>query len=186
LEISEEIGDVIISTMPMIILGHIALAREEYGRAKGIYLRCLNISQRAGFNYSLQTSSKYLAKVSLLMSDYVEAEKYLVQCLTLSKEVGFVRDVINLLYEFARLKAAQNDLEEAVKLLALVIDHPTSNQIRWLEGRIRDSAKNLLAKLEAELVPETYSAALERGRDLDLDDTVTDLTGGRFSEERRI
>jgi len=163
----------------MIILGHVALACEEYERAKGIYLRCLNISQRAGFNYSLQTSSKYLAKVSLLMSDYVEAEKYLVQCLTLSKEVGFVRDVINLLYEFARLKAAQNDLEEAVKLLVLVIAHPTSNQIRWLEGRIRDSAKNLLAKLEEELSPEVYTTAIERGQELDLDKIVTDFIGGK-------
>lgn len=184
LDLSEEIGDVIVSTMPMTILGHVALAREEYESAKQFYLRSLKIAQRTGFNYSLQTSSKYLAKVSFLMSDYVEDEKYLVQCLTLSKEVGFVRDVINLLYEFARLKAAQNDLEEAVELLVLVIDHPTSNQIRWLEGRIRDSAKSLLAKLEAELPPVTYSAALERGQELDLENTVNDLTGRRSSERK--
>jgi predicted ATPase/DNA-binding CsgD family transcriptional regulator len=173
----EEIGDVIGSTMPMTILGHVALAREEYESAKGFYLRCLKISQRTGFNYSLQTSSKYLAKVSFLMSDYVEAEKYLVQCLTLSKEVSFVRDVINLLYEFARLKAAQNNLEEAVKLLVLVIEHPTSNQTRWLEGRIRDSAKSLLAELETELAPDTYTAALERGQELTLDEIVAELIG---------
>ena len=177
LELYEEIGDVFGSTMPMTILGHVALGREEYESAKQFYLRCLKISQRTGFNYSLQTSSKYLAKVSFLMSDYVEAEKYLIQCLTLSKEVRFIRDVINLLYEFARLKAAQNYLEEAVELLALVIEHPTSNQTRWLEGRIRDSAKGLLAKLEAELAPEIYSAALERGQKLELDDVVADLIG---------
>jgi predicted ATPase/DNA-binding CsgD family transcriptional regulator len=177
LDLYEEIGDVIGSTMPITILGHVALAREEYERAKQFYLRCLKISQRAGFNYSLQTSSKYLAKVSLLMGDYVETDKYLGQCLTLSKEVSFVRDVINLLYEFARLKAAQNNLEEAVKLLVLVIEHPTSNQTRWLEGRIRDSAKELLADLEKELAPEAYTAALERGGNLELDEVVADLIG---------
>ena len=181
LDLYEEIVDVIGSTMAMIILGHVALACEEYKSAKEFYLRCLKISQRTGFNYSIQTSSKYLAKVSFLMSDYIETETYLVQCLTLSKEVRFVRDVINLLYEFARLEASQNNLEEAVELLALVIDHPTSNQNRWLEGRIRDSAKDLLAKLEARLPPEIYSAALERGRDLVLDDIVNELTGGRSS-----
>jgi len=175
LELYEEIGDVFGSTMPMIILGHVALAREEYKTAKEFYLRCLKIAQQTGFNYSIQTSSKYLAKVSFLTGDYIEAEKYLVQCLTLSKEVGFVRDVINLLYEYARLKTAQNNLEGAVKLLALVIEHPTSNQTRWLEGRIRDSAKELLAKLEAELAPETYTATLEQGRGLDLDKVVEDL-----------
>ena len=175
LELYEEIGDVFGSTMPMIILGHVALARKEYKSAKEFYLRCLKIAQQTGFNYSTQTSSKYLAKVSLLMGDYVETEKYLVQCLALSKEVRFVRDILNLLYEFARLKEAQNDLEEAVELLALVIDHPTSNQIRWLEGRIRDSAKVLLNTLEVELSPEAYSAALERGQGLDLDDVVHNL-----------
>jgi len=98
-----------------------------------------------------------------------------VQCLTLSKEVRFVRDVINLLYEFARLKVAQNNLEEAVELLVLVIEHPTSNQTRWLEGRIRDSAKGLLDETEAKLIPEVYKAALERGHELDLDGVVAKL-----------
>jgi len=181
LGLCEEIGDVIGSTMPMTILGHVALGREDYESAKHLYLRCVKISQNTGFNYSLQTSSKYLAKVTFLMGDYMEAEKYLAQCLTLSKEVGFVRDVINLLYEFARLKAAQNNLEEAVELLVLVIEHPTSNQTRWLEGRIRDSAMGLLAELEAKLPQDVYSMALERGRDLDLDDVVNDLTGSRSS-----
>ena len=182
LNIFEELGDVIGSTTPMIILGHVALALKEYNRAKEIYLRCLKISLRTGFNYSLQTSSKYLAIVSSLMSDYAEAEKYLIQCLTLSKETGFVRDMVNLLNEFARLKADRSDFEEAVELLALVIDHPTSNQTRWLGGRIRDSAKSLLAELEKELPPETYTAALERGLGLDLENIVNDLISVNISE----
>jgi tetratricopeptide (TPR) repeat protein len=173
----EEIGDVIGSTMPMTILGHVALGREDYESAKHLYLRSVKISQRTGFNYSLQTSSKYLAKVCFLMGDYVETEKYLIQCITLSKEVGFVRDVINLLYEFARLKAAKSNLEEAVELLVLVIEHPTSNQKRWLEGRIKDSAENLLATLEKELSPEAYTKAIERGKELELDEILTELNG---------
>jgi tetratricopeptide (TPR) repeat protein len=175
LDLCEERGDVIGATLPMIILGHVALSHEEYERARGIYLRVLNISEKPGFIYSLQTSSKYLAKVSLLMGDYVDAEKYLVQCLTLSKETGFVRDMVNLVYEFARFRVAQNNLEEAIELLALVIDHPASNQTRWLEGRIRDSARNLLAELEAKLSPESYTSALGRGQGLDLEEIVSKL-----------
>jgi hypothetical protein len=45
------------------------------------------------------------------------------------------------------------------------------------EGCIRDSAKDLLADLEDELPQETYTAALERAQELDLDDVVTDLVG---------
>jgi hypothetical protein len=48
-----------------------------------------------------------------------------------------------------------------------------------LEGRIRDSAKSLLAQLEAELPPEEYIALLEQGRELDLENVVNDLIGAR-------
>ncbi len=53
--------------------------------------------------------------------------------------------------------------------------HAASHQTRWLEGRIRDSAKDLLAKLEDELPHETYTAALERGQELELDEIIADL-----------
>jgi hypothetical protein len=111
------------------------------------------------------------------MGDITAAEKYLLQCLWITKEVGFVRDIINLFYEYARLRVAQDNPKQAAELLALVIQHPTSHQIRMLEGRIRDSAKDLLAKLEDELPPESFMAALERGQELDLDEVIDELLG---------
>ena len=93
------------------------------------------------------------------------------------KEIGFVWDVINLLYEFARLRVAQDNPEQAAELLALVLQHPASHQARMFEGRIRDSAKGLLAKLEDELSQETFAAALERGQELELDGVIADLVG---------
>lgn len=175
LELYEEIGDVIGSTMPIIILGHAALARGKYADAKKLYLRCLKIALRTGFVYSQQTSSKYMAKVSLLLGDYEETKRYLIQCLALTKEVGFLRDIINLLYEYARLMRAQNQPQEAVKLLALVVDHPASNQIRWLEGRIDNSAKILLDELKKDMSLQAYEAALEEGQNLNLDEVVAHL-----------
>ncbi len=43
------------------------------------------------------------------------------------------------------------------------------------KGRIRDSTKSLLAKLEDELSLETYTAVLERGQELELDGINADL-----------
>jgi hypothetical protein len=106
-----------------------------------------------------------------------EAENYLVQCLKIAKEVGFVRDVVNLLYEFARLRVAQGEIEGAIELLALVVQHPTSHAVRMLEGPIIDSAKRLLAELDDELSPGNYTAALERGQELELDEIVAGLIG---------
>ncbi len=175
LTLYEEIGDVSGSTMPLIVMGHAALARGDYESAREYYLRCLQISEEIGFHWSIQTSSKYLGKVALSTGKYAEAEIYLLQCLNITKEIGFVRDIINLLYEFARLRVAQDNPEQAAELLVLVIEHPASDQTRWLEGSIRDSAKGLLAKLENDLSQEAYKAALERGQELVLEDVVAAL-----------
>jgi len=73
LKLYEEIGDVIGSTMPLIVMGHVALAQGEFEAARGFYLRCLEISQKVGFFYSTQTASKYLGKVAFSMRKITEA-----------------------------------------------------------------------------------------------------------------
>ena len=44
-----------------------------------------------------------------------------------------------------------------------------------LEGRIRDSAERLLSEIQNRLPAKTLNAALDRGRNLDLDVVVDDL-----------
>ena len=44
-----------------------------------------------------------------------------------------------------------------------------------LEGRIRDSARELLSQIKHDLPPEAYNAALARGRNLDLDGLIDDM-----------
>jgi predicted ATPase/DNA-binding CsgD family transcriptional regulator len=180
LRINEEINDVIGSTLPLIILGHAALARGEHEGARGFYQRCLKIAQEVGFPYAVQTASKYLGKVALSMGEITEAENYYLQSLAITKEIGFMRDIINLLYEIARLRVAQDNSEEAAKLLVLVIQHPASNETRMFEGRIRDSAKDLLADLEDELPPGTTTAVEERGQELELEGVIADLVGPKL------
>jgi len=178
---AEETGDMINSTIPLFLLGHAAMARGEFQEAKGFYLRSLERAQKVGFHYSIQTSSKYLGRVTISLGDITEAEKHLHQSLSITKEIGFLRDIINLFVEFARLRAAQNQKEKAVELLGFVVQHPVSSQTRMLEGRIRDSARDLLLGLQTELPPDVYTAAMERGQELELEDVLADLG----SEERR-
>jgi predicted ATPase/DNA-binding CsgD family transcriptional regulator len=182
LDLNEEIGDVIGSTMPLIVLGHVALANGKYEEARAYYLRCLKISEEVRFHYAIQTSSKYLGKVALSMGEIIEAEEYLVQSLIISKEIGFVRDIINLICEFARLWVAQDNSERAAELLAFVLQHPASYESRLLEGRIRDSAQDLLAEIEEELLREVFTNAVERGQGLDLDGIIADLVGSKGRE----
>jgi hypothetical protein len=56
-----------------------------------------------------------------------------------------------------------------------VLQHPDSHSTRMLEGRIRDSTKDLLAKIANELPQEVYKMALARGQELEMEGIVADL-----------
>jgi len=169
LQICEQMGDEVSSTYPLITLGHTAFIADEYEQAALYYRRCMNISSQIGFNYSLQTSSKYLGKVEIFLGNLAEAQQALHKCLVLTHDIGFVRDLVNLFYEFARLKLARGELQLAVELLAFVEQHPYSDNYRLMEGRIRDSTRYLLQQLEGDLPGTTFQSALEAGRNLDLE-----------------
>ena len=66
-------------------------------------------------------------------------------------------------------------IEDAAELLALVIEHPASDLYRMMEGRIRNSARDLFSQIENELPADVVNAALARGRGSDLDQVVDDL-----------
>jgi predicted ATPase/DNA-binding CsgD family transcriptional regulator len=172
LALGEEIGSAVDLTTPLIVLGHAALGLGDLEKAREYYRRCLEISEKSQFYYAIQTSSKYLAKVSLTLGKLEEAWRYLRQSLKISSETGFVRDMVNLVYECARFYAARGEIEQAVDLLALVIQHPASDRFRMLDGRIRDSAEGLMDRLEGDLTPDAFRSAQAQGRARDLDETV--------------
>jgi len=64
---------------------------------------------------------------------------------------------------------------EAIELLALLLQQPVSQQAYFRRGPIRDSAQDLLTKIKEHVSPKTYAAALERGKELDLGETVHKL-----------
>ena len=127
LNLNEEIGNAIRSTLSLIALGHSALALGEYEEASDAYLRCLKISQERGFLYGIEKSSKYLGIMALSIDKNTEAENYLLQSLRMTNEIGLVRDKLNLLYEYARLLVAKGNSEQAAELLTLVQRACSSN-----------------------------------------------------------
>jgi tetratricopeptide (TPR) repeat protein len=181
LKIGEEIDSLFGSALPLLVLGHVAFALGEYTVAKAYYLRCLSTAEEIGFRWVIQVSIKYLGHVAFSMDEIAEAKVYYLRSLRIAEEIGLGRDMVALLYELARVWAAEGQLEQAAELLALVLQHPASDQSRIaLEtGLIRDSAQDLLATLEAELSPEAYAAALERGQALELDEVVEAILRGQ-------
>jgi predicted ATPase/DNA-binding CsgD family transcriptional regulator len=177
LELYEEIGNRIRSILPLLPLGHAASDCGRYEEAREQYLRIVKISQETGFLWGIEKGCKYLGKVALSMDKIPEAETYLRQSMRITNEIGLTRDIPNLLFEFSCLLVAKGNAEKAAELLVLVLKHPASHQLRLGEGRIRDSAKDLLNQIEGMLPLETYLAAMERGQELEVDEVIIGLVG---------
>jgi tetratricopeptide (TPR) repeat protein len=175
LSICERIGDAISSAYPLITLGHLAFAEGDYPLARRYYQRCVRISRQIGIHYALQTSTKYLAKVYINLGEYDHARETLIFCLGMTYNIGFVRDVINLFYEFARLRLALGHPLQAVEMLAYVEQHPFSDNYRMIEGRIRDSARELLTRIEAQVPADAYQNAVHAGRQLEMEQIYLSL-----------
>jgi tetratricopeptide (TPR) repeat protein len=176
LQISEEIGDAVISLHNLLVLGAVAANQQDYDQAAAHYQRSKAMSEKLGYRWAIENASKYLGIVALAINEIDRAEDYLRQSLRIAEEIGLGRDLVNLIYEFARVRVVQDGRERAIELLTLVIKQPASRQSRFGEGLIQDNAQDLLDELERDMLPETFAAAVERGKVLQLDEVVAALT----------
>ncbi len=118
---------------------------------------------------SLATSSFFvgavLASCSLAitccdLSDYPAAEQHLKAALTPARDRGMTAMILWPLSVAPVVLAAEGERERAVELMGLTFSHPLS-ATGWLEAWPRLVA--LRAELRAELGPEGFAAAWERG-----------------------
>jgi len=175
LELFEELGEEIISIWTLLTLGHISVSLGEHIKAKELYLRCLRSSEAVGYRWATENSYKYLGHLALSLNETEEAKTNLLKSLKIADEIGAGRDKANLLYDLARVRVAEDRLEQAVELLAVVLQHPASKLHRLGGGSIRDRVQELLGSLKADLSTEAYGAALERGNAQSFDEIVLDL-----------
>jgi tetratricopeptide (TPR) repeat protein len=175
MKLYKELGEVIVSMLTLVTLGHAAFALGEHVKAKEVYLRCLRTSEAVGYRWGIANACKYLGQMALSLDETAEAETYLLRSLRIADETGSGRDQVNLLCDLARVRMAENRLEGAVELLAGVLQHPASHLHRLGGGRVRDRAQELLDTLKAELSAESYDGAWERGNAREFDQVVVDL-----------
>jgi len=175
LNLYEELSEAMVSILTLMTLGHAASALEEHAQAREIYLRCLSISEAVGYRWGTANACKYLGQMALALNETVEAETYLLRSLKIADEIGLGRDKVNLLFDLAKVRIAENRLEQAVELLAVVLQQPTSRLHRLGGGRVRDRVHELLDTLKTELSTKAYTAAWGRGRVREFDQVIVDL-----------
>ena len=96
--------------------------------------------------------------------------------LRISQDCGQTREMLASLRDFANVYMAQGDLDRALQLLAVVLNHPASEQNSLNRPeRLRDETEKLRAQIEARLDPARYQPAWQTGQSQRLADVVAQI-----------
>jgi tetratricopeptide (TPR) repeat protein len=174
----QEIGEYFGLSWTALVRGRVALGQGAYAEAKPFYDRSLKAALALDYRRTIQQSYDNLGDVAFYLDELDQAEQYFRLSLEISEKTGQTREMLGTLYDLARVRFAQGKPVEAIELLAVVLHHPVSNLpllLRTEETVLQEVAERLRAKLEADLEPEIYQAAWNKGQILPLETVVTGL-----------
>jgi hypothetical protein len=129
----------------------------------------LSIARETGHRQGATSTLSNLGHLHVLLGEHALAWKYLREALSESTAIGLVPLTLDTLTGVALLRAETGQREQAAELLGLVLNHPAA------EASGTQVAQAILAKLRETLPAEQLEAALERGKEMDLNTVVTGL-----------
>ncbi len=165
-------------TWAALVRGLVAITAGAYKEAKPFYERSLKAAQALNYRRTTQQSYDNLGDVAFYLGEVEQADQYFRRSLRVSEETGQKRAMVTTLYDIANVWAVQGKKVQGLELVAVVLHHPLSELHLFLrtEGTpLKEAAERLRAELEADLEPETYQAAWNRGRALQLEEVVAGL-----------
>jgi hypothetical protein len=108
--------------------------------------------------------------------DLEQAQQFFLKSLRISQECGQTREMLASLRDVASVYIAQGNLETALQLLAVVLNHPVSEQNSLNRPeRLRDEVEKVRAQIEGQLDPERYKSAWETGQRQRLAEAVSQI-----------
>jgi ATP/maltotriose-dependent transcriptional regulator MalT len=143
-------------------LGKIALLQEDYRQAEQLYRQSLTTYQQINDRGGLATSLYGLAMAACALRDPPAARQHFQQALQIAMDIQFVSLTLSVLMGIGQLLLSYGQPERGIELLAFVRQHPAS------ERETRDRAQQCLEHYRAELAPELFAAASQRGQQGDL------------------
>jgi predicted ATPase len=154
-------------------LGTAAYLEGAYAEARKRYLESIEITKETGERWRIGPTLTGLGYATCALGDYEASGRYLRATLQTAMEIESLWMAMDALAGVARLLTASDPgeaaAEQAVELLAFVLQHPSSSQ------ETKDRATPLLAELEGRLSPAAVAAAKERGRARDLQAIVEEV-----------
>jgi predicted ATPase/Tfp pilus assembly protein PilF/predicted amidohydrolase len=168
LEIKREQGDRAGVDISLNNLGTIAGQVGDYREAKRIFEENLSIRREMGNQVGVCNSLINLGIAATRLGAHQEARDRLAEALRGAAEIGAEPIALTALVSMAEL-LLQDDEEQALGILALVLNHPATPS-----GK-RDEAERLATVPRRELSRDTVCAAGQRGKTQDLWELVRDL-----------
>jgi predicted ATPase/DNA-binding SARP family transcriptional activator len=174
LAFARETGELLIEALHH--LGNVELALGNLVEAKRLYREMLQLCEGWELSYGLVVALTGLARVALAGGDLAEARARLLRALKIRWRSFPIDHTISALAAMAEIEQAEGQLESATELCAALLSWPTTppytpNTVQHLREELAAS----LQKLEAQLSPEIYAAAIARGRARSVDDVVAEL-----------
>jgi tetratricopeptide (TPR) repeat protein len=152
--------------------GTAAYLEGAYAEAQQRYLESLEFSQETGERWRAGPALIGLGYTTCALGEFGASGRYLRAALRTALEIESLWIAMDSLVGLASLLTARDlgeaAAEQAVELLAFVLQHPSSSQ------EAKDRAAPLLTELESRLSPEAAAAAKERGQARGLE-TIADL-----------
>jgi predicted ATPase/class 3 adenylate cyclase len=171
LTLCREIGDRRRAAICLNNLGEIARIRAKYAKAARYYGESLAIAEEFDLRMVVSACLINLGLVHASLGEHDVSLKYLCEAMVRSADIGAIPITLFALTGIAELQAKARRYARAAELLGLALGHPA------MDAQNKQEAEPILAMLRQALPAGELEAALERGKSLDLEVTVTEILG---------
>jgi len=171
LVLARGIGDRMLVANCLTLLGDTARQLAKFDDAHSYYLQAVNFYEEMGYLYGIALMRNALGFLALERKRPDTAAEHFKEALHYGINNDSPLPALEAIIGMARLQHQNGDSEAAAELIGLVRYHPASN------SEIESRAKPLLQELRGALPDALGTAALERGRGLDLASAAAGLAG---------
>jgi tetratricopeptide (TPR) repeat protein len=161
----ENLGDTTSSIFIHRGLGDIAQMSGDFAEAKKQFLKSKLISDQTNHHWAQAYALCGLGRAEVASGEFEAAREHFSQSIRIAQALDKKDLILISISGYARIFISLGEFEQAVELCSVVIHHKFS----WNETKAQMLA--LLQSIQS-LPPERFSAAQERGRDLDIEEAI--------------
>ena len=164
------------SVASAIILGTISMVIGNMAQAKVYFIRGKEAAESIQYYRLQQICYDNLGSVALMEGDLDLAHQFFLQSLRISEGSGQAREMLASLRDLSQIYLARGELQQALKLTAVVLNHPASTQNSLNRPEpLRGETEKLRQQIAAQLEPQQYESAWGEGQEWHLAEIVNQL-----------